>query len=126
MRRAEARIDLAAIRDNWTRLARELRGDAFLCAAGKAGGYGPGAARAARAALEGGARWRAGATADGAAELRAAGLAARLLVMGALTAGELDTALQADADIVAWRESWLRDVLGDRGARVHVKLDTGM
>src|SRR3954451_2096685 len=126
MRRAEARIALAALRANCTRLARELRGDAFLCAVVKADGYGHGAVRAAQAALEGGARWLAVATADQAAELRAAGIDARLLVMGALTAGELDTALQADADIVAWRESWLRDVLGDRGARVHVKLDTGM
>src|SRR3954451_1799099 len=126
MRRAEARIALAALRANCTRLARELRGDAFLCAVVKADGYGHGAVRAAQAALEGGAKWLAVATADAAAELRAAGIDARLLVMGALSSDELDTALQAGADIVAWREDWLRDVLGDREARVHVKLDTGM
>src|SRR4051795_5884283 len=99
MRRAEARIDLAAIRDNCTRLARELRGDAFLCAVVKADGYGHGAVRAAQAALEGGARWLAVATADEAAELRAAGLDAPLLVMGGVTAGELGHALAAHGAI---------------------------
>src|SRR5206468_4985376 len=66
------------------------------------------------------------ASAGEAAQLRAAGIQARLLVMGALTRDELGVALAADADVVAWREAWLRDALGDRPARVHVKLDTGM
>jgi alanine racemase len=35
-------------------------------------------------------------------------------------------ALDARAEVVAWREGWLRDALGDRDAPVHVKLDTGM
>jgi alanine racemase len=124
--RAEARVDLAAVRHNCARLAGELRDGAALCAVVKADGYGHGAVRVARAALEGGATWLAVAAASEAAELRAAGIEARLLVMGALSREELDTALQADADVVAWREGWLRDVLGDRPARVHVKLDTGM
>src|SRR3954469_21494849 len=124
--RAEARVDLAAIRDNCARLAGELRGGATLCAVVKADGYGHGAARAGRAALAGGAGRLAVATADEAADLRAAGLDAPLLVMGALTRAELDVALEADAAVVAWRESWLREALGDRPARVHVKLDTGM
>src|SRR3954471_4634882 len=126
MKRAEARVDRMAIRDNCARLAGELRGGASLCAVVKADGYGHGAAPSARAALAGGASSLAVATAGEAADLRAAEVDAPLLVMGALTREELDVALEADADIVAWRESWLRDVLGDRGARVHVKLDTGM
>jgi alanine racemase len=125
-RRAEARVDLSAIRDNCARLVRELRGGAALCAVVKADAYGHGAAPAARAALAGGARSLAVATAAEAADLRAAGVDAPLLVMGALTREELDVALQAGADIVAWREAWLRDALGDRAARIHVKLDTGM
>jgi alanine racemase len=93
----------------------------------KADAYGHGAAPAARAALAGGASSLAVATAGEAADLRAAGLQdAPLLVMGALTREELDIALDARADIVAWREAWLREALGDRPARVHVKLDTGM
>ena len=126
MQRAEARVDLGAIRHNCARLAGELRGGAALCAVVKADGYGHGAVPVARAALEGGATWLAVASAGEAAQLRAAGIQARLLVMGALTRDELGVALAADADVVAWREAWLRDALGDRPARVHVKLDTGM
>jgi alanine racemase len=124
--RAEARVDLGAIERNCARLARELRGGAQLCAVVKADGYGHGAVPAARAALAGGAARLAVATAGEAAALRAGGLDAPILVMGALSAEELEVALGARAEIVAWRESWLRDVLGDRAPPVHVKLDTGM
>src|SRR3954449_11040437 len=126
MRRAEARVDLGAIERNAARLARELTGGAALCAVVKADGYGHGAAPAARAALAGGASRLAVATAVEAAGLRAEGIDAPVLVMGALTRAELDIALAADAEVVAWREAWLRDALGGRDARVHVKLDTGM
>src|SRR4029079_18460732 len=44
-----------------------------------------------------------------------------LLVMGALTADELRTAVEADADVVAWTEE-----VADAAPRIHVKLDTGM
>jgi len=126
MQRAEARVDLSAIRDNCARLAGELRGGATLCAVVKADAYGHGAVAAARAALAGGAGSLAVAAAGEAAELRAAGIDAPLLVMGALSRSELDIALETRADVVAWREAWLRDALGERDARVHVKLDTGM
>jgi alanine racemase len=113
--RAVARVDLGAIERNCARLPKPL------CAVVKANGYGHGATDAAAAALAGGAEWLAVATAGEAAELRAAGIGARLLVMGALTAGELRTALDADADVVAWTEE-----IADAAPRVHVKLDTGM
>jgi alanine racemase len=123
--RALARVNLAAIERNVRRLRRELDG-AQLCAVVKADGYGHGAAPAARAALEGGATWLAVATANEATALRADGIDARLLVMGALTPNELDAALAADADVVVWREEALA-AIGERGGgRVHVKLDTGM
>ena len=66
MLRALARIDLAAIERNAAVLARAAA-PAALCAVVKADGYGHGAAPAARAALAGGARWLAVATADEAA-----------------------------------------------------------
>ena len=124
--RAVARVRTGAIAHNCARLRSELADGVALCAVVKADGYGHGAPQAARAALDGGATWLAVAAAGEAAQLRDAGSDARLLVMGALSADELDVALAADADIVAWRPEWLRDVLGDRPARVHVKLDTGM
>src|SRR3954454_15337475 len=99
-RRAEARVDTGAIERNCARLAAL----APLCAVVKADGYGHGAAEAARAAQRGGASWLAVATAGEAAQLRDDGLGGPLLVMGALSPEELDVALRAGADVVAWRE----------------------
>jgi alanine racemase len=128
--RALARINLAAIERNCARLARELGGGAELAAVVKADGYGHGATQCARAALAGGATWLAVATAQEAAALRADGIGARLLVMGALSLTELDVALEADGDLVVWSEDMVAALKAraraDRPVRVHVKLDSGM
>jgi alanine racemase len=79
---------------------------------------------AARAAQAGGARWLAVATADEARGLRAAGIEGPVLVMGALSPEELEVALAARADVVAWREAFVAGL--PAGTRVHVKLDSGM
>ncbi|MCW3064982.1 MAG: alanine racemase [Solirubrobacterales bacterium] len=128
MLRAEARVNLAAIERNCRRLARELAPGVALGAVVKAGGYGHGAAPAARAALAGGASWLCVATAAEAAELRGASIAARILVMGALSPEELDDALEARADLVAWDERFVAEVAARsrRPVGIHVKLDTGM
>ncbi len=132
MRRALARVDLGAIERNCVRLrsaAGGRAGQVALCAVVKANAYGHGSVPVARAALAGGADWLAVATAEEAAELRAAGVEARLLLMGALSAEELPLALEADADLVAWRASFveaLRHAARTRTIRVHVKLDVGM
>jgi alanine racemase len=125
VRRALARVDLGAIERNCARLAAAVA-PADLCAVVKAEGYGHGAAQAARAAQAGGARWLAVATAGEAEALRAAGLDGPLLVMGALTEAELDIALAADADVVAWEEDFVAAVAARGRGAVHVKLDTGM
>lgn len=129
--RAVARVDLGAVERNCGRLRAELAGGAELCAVVKAEGYGHGAVECARAAQAGGATWLATATAAEAAELRAQGLTGPILVQGALTTEEAETALGAGADVVAWREGFARAVAAlaaarGRSARVHVKLDTGM
>ena len=123
--RAVARVSSRAIEHNCSVLRRAL-GDAALCAVVKANGYGHGAEPAARAALAGGATWLAVATADEAAELREAGIDARLLVMGALDRRDVGTALAADADVVAWTPQFVDALAARGGARVHVKLDSGM
>jgi alanine racemase len=126
-RRAQARVNVAAIERNCARLRTELRGGAALCAVVKANGYGHGAVQSARAALSGGASWLAVADAHEACELREAGLReARILVMGALSAVELKEALAADADVVVWNEDYLQAVEAAGGGRVHVKFDSGM
>ena len=121
--RALARINLAAIERNSARLAAA---SPLLCAVVKANGYGHGAVECSRAALAGGASWLAVAAAAEARELREAGVAARILVMGALTHAELQIALAADADVVSWSDEFLDWLIGLGGGRVHVKLDTGM
>ncbi len=122
--RAVAAVNLSAIERNCARLRRELRAGARLAAVVKANGYGHGAVPAARAALAGGAEWLCVAAAHEASELRAAGLEAPLLVMGALSREELEVAAAASADVVAWREAFVERL--PAGTRVHVKLDTGM
>ena len=113
--RAVADIDLGAIERNCARLPKPL------CAVVKANAYGHGTVPVATAALAGGAEWLAVATAAEAAALRAGGLGAPVLVMGALTRDELGAAVEADADVVAWTEE-----VAEAAPRVHVKLDTGM
>jgi alanine racemase len=126
MERAVARIDFDAVRANCARLKAELGKGAELCAVVKADGYGHGAEHVARAALAGGATWLAVVAAGEATALRAAGVDARLLVLGALSPDELDAALAADADVVVWREELVGAIAARGGGRVHVKLDTGM
>lgn len=126
-RRAIARVDLVAIERNCSRLRAELDPGCELCVVVKADGYGHGAVQSARAAVDAGASWLAVAGASEAAELRRAGLTRpRLLVMGALGPAELREALDADADVVVWREESVEAVASAGGGRVHVKLDTGM
>ena len=121
--RAEARVDLGAIERNVARLAA-VAAPARLCAVVKGDGYGHGMVPAARAAQAGGASWLAVATAEEARGLREAGIEGPVLVMGALSHEELEVALAARADVVAWREGFVARLAPDTG--VHVKLDTGM
>src|SRR4051812_2467949 len=118
--RAVARIDAGAIERNCARLAVL----APLCAVVKADGYGHGAVTAARAAQRGGATRLAVATANEAAELRAAGIGGPILVMGALSGDELGVAVAAGAEVVAWDEGFVAEVARRGGRGVHVKLDT--
>jgi alanine racemase len=130
--RALARVNLAAVERNVARLRDGLSAGAGLCAVVKADGYGHGAVPVARAALAGGARSLAVATAAEAAELRAGRVEAPVLVMGAVSDPELRVALTAGAELVAWSDRFVdqveRVVRGEPTApvRVHVKLDTGM
>jgi alanine racemase len=113
--RAVARIDVGAIERNCTRLPQPL------CAVVKADAYGHGLGPVVEAVLAGGATWLAVATAAEAAELRRLAVDVPILVMGAVTREELQLAIDAGADVVAWSEE-----VAEAAPRVHVKLDTGM
>jgi alanine racemase len=123
--RARALIDLGAVERNARRMDAAA-GAARLCVVVKADGYGHGMVPVARAALTGGAAWLAVATAEEARALRAADIGGRVLVMGALSPEELRVALDADADVVAWRTSFVEQVVAAGGGRIHAKLDSGM
>ena len=122
--RALARVNVAAIERNVVRLRRELRAGTELCAVVKADGYGHGALPAARAALAGGAGWLAVATANEAARPACRRRRGPLLVLGALSPEELDVALNAGADVVAWREAFVDAVRGARRRRACMSSST--
>ncbi|MBV8429579.1 MAG: alanine racemase [Solirubrobacterales bacterium] len=126
--RALARVNLAAIERNVARLSSELSPGTALCAVVKADGYGHGAVPSARAALAGGASHLAVATGAEAAVLRAAGLEAPVLVLGAISPEELGQVLEARAEVVAWTPEFVSRVADAATVPVdvHVKLDTGM
>src|SRR4051794_8241862 len=129
--RALARIDVGAVERNCARIRTLLSADTKLCAVVKANAYGHGDTWCAKAALAGGAEWLAVAAATEAVELRRHGIEAPILVMGALTAADARLAIEAPADIVVWEPAFAEalattsETLGI-GARIHVKLDSGM
>ena len=105
MERAQARIDLGAVRANCERMRAEL-GGARLCAVVKADGYGHGADTIAEAALAGGAAGFAVATAG---EARLIGRRLQhmpLLTMGWLTSAEVDVVLAAGSEVGVWGEDF--------------------
>src|SRR5690606_13768676 len=79
-RPARVRIDLDAIRHNVATLSR-LVAPSTMCAVVKADAYGHGAINAARAAIEGGARWLGVAVVDEGLALRAAGIDVPILLL---------------------------------------------
>ena len=123
--RALVSVNLGAIERNVALLSARAP-SAQLCAVVKANGYGHGAVAVAQAAIDGGATWLAVATSTEATSLRDAGVEVPILLMGALTAPELEAALRAQADVVVWSEEFLARVAALGGGRVHIKLDTGM
>jgi alanine racemase len=128
--RAEARVDLEAIRSNVAALDAHA-GPASVMAVVKADGYGHGMLPTARAAVAGGATWLGVAAIDEALALRAAGFTARILAW-LITPGERwDHAITADVDVSVNSVWGIREVAGaavvaGRPARVHLKVDSGL
>ena len=127
MRSTWCDIDLDAVRHN-VGVLDALAGEAALCAVVKADGYRHGAVPVARAAVEAGASWLAVALVEEAAELRAAGLDAPILVLSEPQAGDMPGVAElggvrptvySEAGIDAFAAA-------APGASVHLKVDTGM
>lgn len=125
MSRATAEIDLGAISRN-CRTLKEAASGAMLCAVVKANGYGHGMFPVAEAAIDGGADWLGvAATSEGLA-LRDRGVTVPVLVMGAIEKADVPVLSHAGCDIVCWTSDAVDWATAAGGARVHIKIDSGM
>jgi len=126
---AWADVSLAAVAANVETL-RSICAPAEVCAVVKANGYGHGAAPVANAALEAGATWLAVAQVDEAAGLRAAGVAAPILLLSEPRPTELDEVVAAGVTVAAYTPDLIRSLAaaarGGPPIPVHLKVDTGM
>lgn len=114
------------------RQVRALAGpDREICAAVKANAYGHGAVELSRIALAEGVRRLAVATVEEAAELREAGISARIVLLSLATPDEVSDIVSLELEPVVAREDFVA-LLGAEAARqsrriaVHLKIDTGM
>lgn len=129
MWQAEIRVDLRAIRDNVAKLKAGT--NAKVMAVVKANGYGHGMIPAARAALRGGASWLGACTIPEALTLRAAGIDAPVLAWLWSPGADVGAAVAANIDLSAGSPAQLATIAAagraaGRGARVHLKIDTGL
>lgn len=128
--RAEATIDLAAVRASTARLVEVARG-AQVMAVVKADGYGHGMLPCARAVLDAGASWLGVSSLSEALELRSAGITEPILAWLAAPRDRVDEAVAAGIDVSA-SAVWALDEAAaaaracGRPARVHLKADTGL
>ncbi|MDH6124251.1 alanine racemase [Kitasatospora sp. GP82] len=131
--RAEATIDLAALRGNLAALRDRTDGPALMAVV-KADAYGHGAVRCAREAVAAGVNWLGTATPEEALALRAAGIGpdqARVLCWLWTPGGPWQQALRAELDISVSGQWALDELLAavratGISARVHLKADTGL
>ncbi len=126
--RAEIVVDVAAIRHN-VRILKDLvsvDGPVGLMTVVKADGYGHGMVEAAAAAREGGADWLGVATIDEALALRAAGDRGPLLCWLSAPGDDFAAAVAAGVEVTAYTVDELDEVAAVGGARVQLKVDTGL
>ena len=126
--RAETVVDLAAVRHN-VRILKDLvsvDGPVALMAVVKADGYGHGMVEVAGAAREGGADWLGVATIDEALALRAAGDRGPLLCWLSAPGDDFPAAVAAGVEVTAYSEAELEEIAAVGGARVQLKVDTGL
>lgn len=128
--RAEARIDLDAVRHNVSAVRGRV-GSAEVMAVVKADAYGHGMVPCARAARQAGAAWLGTALPGEALELRRNGVDGRILTWLWVPGDPFAEAIAADVDVSVSGMWALREVedaarAAARPARVHLKADTGL
>ncbi|GAA1552715.1 alanine racemase [Kribbella lupini] len=126
--RAEAVVDLAAVRHNVATLRARLT-SAELMTVVKADAYGHGMVPVARAARQAGADWIGAAVLEEALQLRAAGDNGPIFCWLTTPGEPLAQAIANDIDLSAgapWEIDEIAAGVTERPARVHLKIDTGM
>lgn len=124
-------IDLDAIAHNVRAVKALVGDDVALMAVLKADGYGHGAAKVARTALNNGASWCGVASLNEATTLRAAGIDAPILILGFTPPWHAREALLRDVALTVYDLDVARAYARAaqelrRTARLHVEVDTGM
>ena len=128
-RATRALIDLDAVAENVRCFRGIAPSGAGVMAVVKANAYGHGAVMVARAAVDAGAAWLAVATVDEGCQLRAAGLAAPILVLAPSDPTEAPAAVRAGLTLAVAdldHAAALAVAAGAEPAPVHVEIDTGM
>ncbi len=131
VRPTHAEIDLSAIAANVALACRLAGPETRVMAVVKADAYGHGAVPVAKVALAAGAAWLGVAIPEEAVPLRAAGITARILVLGPIAPEQADLVAAHDLDQCVSDQGQAEAL--DRAARargrvlaLHLKVDTGM
>ena len=133
MRATRAIIHLDSFRHNLRLLRGYLGSRTLICLSVKANAYGHGAIKIAAAAVEEGVQFLAVATCDEGLELRRAGLACPILLLGLPMPGEIEELIEndiscvvCDSRLIEKFEGAVRALDGKKTAKLHLKIDTGM
>lgn len=126
-----AEVSLGAIKHNTNQFKKYIGESVNLMAVVKADGYGHGAVRVARAAVEEGVDYLAVAILDEAIELREAGISKPILVLGYTPIRSIRQAIIAGVDITVFSEDVLEEIIFQsevlqKSVSIHLKIDTGM
>ncbi len=130
-RPAWAEVDLGNAGHNIQQFKRLLKPNCQLMIVVKADAYGHGDLEIARAALSNGANWLAVALPDEGVRLRRAGIAAPILVLGALSGQQLEVCVAKDLVATVYQWDMVQSLANiarrlRKTVRVHIKVDTGM
>lgn len=124
--RAEARIDLNAIRSNAVGIISRLNKNCRMMAVVKANAYGHGAVKVATVLSELGIIDFAVATADEAVELRKSGISGNILILGKTPVFEREKLVQYDIQQACDSVEYAKSIVKDGKPAIHIKVDTGM
>lgn len=124
--RAEARIDLEAIKTNAKNIINHLSEGTEFLAVVKADAYGHGAKMVSSALSEIGVKHFAVATAEEALELRSNGLEGEILILGKSDISYADKLIENHITQAVEEVDYAKSLASHGKIKVHVKIDTGM